>query len=134
MIEGAKITMLETEQVATNRGPVTYKRGETYEVEKWIADSLVGRGRAVFTDAQPVDMTPVAVVFDLALLETMNVAELRDQAQAFGLEGAKTLKKEALKSVITDYVVKVRGDAKEPPQSFQSVDVTEGKKPPEFVA
>lgn len=127
------ITMKETEAVATNRGPVVYKRGETYDVEEWIANSLMGRGRAELSENQnATSPSPEAVVFDLELLPKMNIGELRDLAQRFGIENWETLKKEPLKNAVTDYVLKARSETKEPVNSFEPIDMKSGKQPPEF--
>lgn len=129
------ITMNDTESVATNRGPVVYKRGETYEVEAWIANSLVGRGRAILIDQQNATLpSPQAQVFDLESLPAMNIGELRDQAKNFHIDGWDTLKKEALKKAITEYVLKARTETKEPISSFEPINVMGGKQPPEFKA
>jgi len=128
------IKMNETESMATSRGPVLYKRGETYSVEQWIASSLIGRGMAVQVSEDTTSPSPEALVFDLDSIPKMNIGELRDAAQRFGIEEWESLKKEPLKIAITEYVLKVRAETKQPADSFEPINVTDGKQPPEFTA
>lgn len=128
------IKMNDTESMATSRGPVLYKRGETYDVEQWIASSLIGRGMAVQVSEAATSPSPEALVLDLDEIAKMNIGELRDAAHGFGIEGWESLKKEPLKTVITEYVLKVRGETKQPADSFEPINVSGGVQPPEFNA
>lgn len=127
------IKMVDTENVSTSRGPVQYKRGEIYTVELWIADSLIGRGMAteVLSESDVSQPSPQALVFDLELLKTMRIDELRDTAKGFGLEGWDTKKKEALKAAISDYVLEQRGEPLEPPKEPIEI-LPPPAQPPEF--
>ena len=85
-----KIRMLKTEMVATQKGPVIYAKGSKYDVEDWIASSLLGRGLAVDMSVE------IKASISKEELERMTVAKLRKIAQKIGIPNYNKIRKELL--------------------------------------
>ena len=92
-----QITMLKTESLSTSTGPVTYKIGETYFVEPWIASSLLGRGFARMTDAAP------SIVSDELNYDGLNVANLRELAKQYSIPGYKKMHRTELINILKEH-------------------------------
>lgn len=109
------IVMLKTESVATAIGPATYKQGEAYLVEDWIANSLVGRGFAVIDQEKPEPMADD--------LSSMNIGQLRELAKTRNIANYRSMKKEELLA---------RLNVQPPKSPDEVIDITGGKTPPTF--
>lgn len=128
------ILMKDSETVATNKGPVVFKRGETYTVEDWIATSLVGRDMAsmVMGESSAVPSSELqGVVKSIGDLGEKNISELRDLAQNLGIADWKTMKKGDLKVAIEGKSAEILSTPMSPTSSFEPIDLTKGITPPE---
>lgn len=124
-----KIKMLKTEFVATAQGSRLYAAGTTYEVDDWIANSLVGRGYASLVESESQSITIVAErsTYDF---DSLDIAQLRKLAQKEGIPNFRKLTRQALIDALSP--IFNQPVLSPPVDSFQSLNLTGSKKPPEF--
>lgn len=124
-----RIFMHSTEFMATSKGPQRLEKGSVYEVEDWIAASVVGRGMAHEVNEENKASRPSADYDD------MTVAKLREEAKSLGITGYMKMKKEELLAAVMEHVVSLTDNvvvAEPPPEPFEQKPLTGGQQPPEF--
>ena len=119
------ITMNSTEAIATDKGPLILKSGETYDVEDWIANSFIGRGFAFIS-------VPPSVINDEIKFDGLNVANLRQLAKEAAVPGYKKMHREQLISALEIHRNSIK--ANPPKQPFEAIHLTKGITAPEFKA
>lgn len=124
------IKMFRTESIATAQGSRLFLIGSTYEVDDWIARSLVGRGYASLVDAGSPASGDVVVEKSAYDFDSLTIGQLRDLAKKEGVPAFRKLSRQELIDQLSPIL--------NPPalsplsNSFQSLNLTGAKHPPEF--
>ena len=111
--------MLKKESVATAKGPQALEKGQVYELENWMADSIVGRGYGTI-----IEGTITQSASQSLNMKDANIGQLRELGRQYNIPDYRTLSKSELTKALEGVAI----SAPPPPEPFEPLGNSPRKK------